>query len=137
MSRNNEIIARMFQAFNRGGVEALAEFLDPEVVFSEPPEQPGATTFYGRERVLEGFGRWSENWAAQQSVIERVIERGDTVVVLTREKLVGRDGIAVEQASGIVFTFRNQKVLRFDAYWDQSKALEAASVPEQKVHPDP
>jgi ketosteroid isomerase-like protein len=130
MSQNSAIIARMYEAFNRGGVEAAAEFLDPEVVFSEPPEQPGATTFYGRDRVLEGFGKWSKTWSTQQSVIEKVIEHDDTVVVLTREKLVGRDGIAIEQPCGTVFTVKNQKIVRFDSYWDQRRALEAAGMSE-------
>jgi ketosteroid isomerase-like protein len=130
MAGYGELIGRMNEAFNRGGIEAAAEFFDPEVVFSEPPDQPGATTFYGRERVLEGFGRWSETWAAQESVVERVIERGDTVVVLTREKLEGRDGITIEQPSGAVFTFRNQKIIRFDAFWDHGQTLEAAGIRE-------
>jgi ketosteroid isomerase-like protein len=81
--------------------------------------------------VLEGFGKWSETWSGQQSVIEKVIDRGDIAVVLTREKLTGRDGIAIEQPHGVVFTFKNQKVVRFDSYWDQRKALEAAGVSEK------
>jgi ketosteroid isomerase-like protein len=128
MVRNSEIIAQLYGAFNQGGLEAVAEFLDPEVIFSEPPEQPGATTFYGRDRALEGFGRWSETWSDQRSVIEKVIDHGETVVVLTRETLVGRDGIAIEQPCGTVFTFKDQKVVRCDSYWDQGKALEAAGV---------
>jgi ketosteroid isomerase-like protein len=131
VAQNSEIVARMYEAFNRGGAEAAAEFVDPEVVFSEPPEQPGATTFYGRERALEGFGKWSETWSAQQSAIEKVIEGDDTVVVLTTETLVGRDGIAIEQPCGTVFTVRNEKIVRLASYWDQAKALEAAGLTEE------
>ena len=110
-----EIIARLFAAFNEGGVDAAAEFLDPEVAFSEPPEQPGATTFYGRERVLEGFGKWAETWSAQKSVIQKVIENDEQVVVLTLETLVGHDGIAIEQPSrnGLHLQGPKDRSLRF------------------------
>ena len=65
MSQENiEIVAKAQAAFAEGGAEAAAEFLDDDVAFSEPPEQPGATTFHGLQNVLEGFGRWSENWAS-------------------------------------------------------------------------
>ncbi len=99
-------------------------------MFSEPPEQPGATTFYGLQDVVEGFGRWSETWASQRSEIERIIETDDMVVLLHRETLVGRDGIKVEQPCGTVFVLRDGKVLSLNSYWDQSKALEAVGLAE-------
>jgi ketosteroid isomerase-like protein len=128
VASKSEIIARLFEAFNTGGPSAAAEFVDPEVVFSEPPEQPGATTFYGRERAIQGFSKWTETWLAQKSVIQKVIENDETFVVLTLETLVGRDGIAIEQPCGTVFRFKNEKIIRVDSYWDQRKALDAAGL---------
>jgi len=131
MSRENvEIVQEFGEALNKGGISATADLLDPDVEFSEPPEQPGATTFYGIEDVLAGFGRWSEAWASQRSAIERAIELDDKVVVLTRETLLGRDGVQVEQSCGTVFELRDGKILRFASYWDQSKALEAVGLRE-------
>jgi ketosteroid isomerase-like protein len=128
MATNSEIVARLVEALNQGGPNAVAEFLDPDVVFSEPPEQPGATTFYGRERAIEGFGKWAETWSAQRSVIQKVIDKDETLVVLTMETLVGRDGIAIEQPCGTVLTFKDQRIVRCDSYWDQRKALDAAGL---------
>lgn len=56
--REIEVIGRLFEAFNSGGVEATVELLHPDVVFNEPPVQPDASSFRGREAVVEGFGRW-------------------------------------------------------------------------------
>lgn len=129
MPRENLEMAQKFQAaFNQGGLEAAAEFLDEDVEFSEPPEQPGATTFYGLQQVLEGFGRWSETWASQRSEVERVIDLDDKVLVLHRETLLGRDGIEFEQPCGTVFEIRAGKIVRFASYWNQSTALEAVGL---------
>ena len=131
MSEENlATLAQFANALNDRGIEATREFLDPDVEFSEPPEQPGATTFYGREKVIEGFGRWSENWATQRSEFERVVDMDDTVLVLTREMLVGRDGLEVEQPCGTIFEFRAGKIVRFASFWDQSAALEAVGLSE-------
>jgi len=131
MATNSEIVARLVEALNEGGAKAVAEFLDPDVVFSEPPEQPGATTFYGRERAIEGFGKWAETWSAQKSVIQKVIDKDETLVVLTMETLVGRDGIAIQQPCGTVVTFKDKRIVRCASYWDQGRALEDAGLPAE------
>src|SRR3954447_15073122 len=120
-----EVVQRFMTLFLDGGMHAAADLMDPEVVFSEPPEQPGATTFHGIQDVVAGFGRWSETWESQHSEVERVVENGDQVLVLHRETLVGRDGITVQQPCGTLVEVRDGKVIRFASYWDQSTALEA------------
>jgi len=129
MSQENvELVYTAQVAFNEGGIEALAPFLHPDVVFAEPPEQPGATTFHGLQDVLAGFGRWSETWASQRSEVERVVDMDDTVLVLHRETLLGRDGIQVEQPCGTVFMVSDGKIVSFASYWDQSTALAAVGL---------
>jgi len=131
MSQDNlEILLKFGDALSEGGIEATREFLAPDVEFSEPPEQPGATTFYGRDEVVEGYGRWSKSWASQRSEVECVVDMDDTVLVLTRETLLGRDGIQLTQPCGTIFELRKGKIVRFASYWDQSAALEAAGVSE-------
>jgi ketosteroid isomerase-like protein len=131
MSQGNlEILLKFGEALSEGGIEATREFLAPDVEFNEPPEQPGATTFYGREKVVEGYGRWSESWVSQRSELERVVDMEDTVLVLTTEHLLGRDGIQVDQPCGTVFELREGKIVRFASYWDQSAALEAVGLSE-------
>jgi ketosteroid isomerase-like protein len=136
MSQSNvEVVAAAYEAFNRGGFDAvpsiMAEFFDPDVVFVEPPEQPGATTFRGLEAVIDGFRRsWGDMWQAQRSTTERIVDAGDRVVVLSRERLRGRDGVEVERRGGGVFTLKDGKIIRFEAFWDQERALRAAGVHE-------
>src|SRR5919204_382065 len=71
---NLEIIRGLYELFNVGGADAVRELLDPDVVFKEPPEQPGATTFQGLEAVIKGFGKWSENWVSHRIEPERLVD---------------------------------------------------------------
>jgi ketosteroid isomerase-like protein len=126
---NVEIVRRVLGIFNEGGVDAVPlDLLDPELTFGMPPEQPDPGVFRGRDVALAALREWSESWETQHSEIERVIDQGDRVVVLTRETLLGRDRIEVDQRSGNVVTFKDGKILRWDAYWDQGRALRAAGL---------
>jgi uncharacterized protein len=93
MSQENvEIVRALYDTFNGGGAEAVRKLLDPDVAFKEPPEQPGATTFHGVDAVIEGFGKWSENWESHRIEPERLTDLGDRVLALEHHKLRGRDG---------------------------------------------
>jgi ketosteroid isomerase-like protein len=136
MSQENlSVLAQMNEAFNAAinadGWENLIPFLDPDFEFHEPPEQPGATVFRGPEAASKGWARWAEAWTEQRSELKDVHELGDgRVLVANRNRLLGRNGIRVEQDSWNVFTFRDGKVLRWESYWDRANALEAAGLSE-------
>src|SRR3981081_2639060 len=103
MSQENaEILTRLVTEFNERGWDALRDFADPDIEFDEPPEQPGAGRFRGIEEVLAAASRWAEAWEGERATSERVIDLGDTMVVLTVQRLLGRDGIELEQRSGNV-----------------------------------
>jgi ketosteroid isomerase-like protein len=129
--QNVEIVRRFHEAFNRDGWEAMWRVADPNIEFHEPPEQPGASVFQGVAAVREGVERsWGQNWIEQRSVVERLVDLGDSVLLLTTEHLRGRDGIEVMQPSGSIITLRDGKIVRFQAYWDQRAALDAAGLRE-------
>ena len=132
MSRENvEIVREAHAAFNREGWDGLFRFLDPEVEFHEPPEQPGSTVFKGWGVALEGVKQgWAATWVEHTSVAERCVDLGDRVLLLTIEHLLGRDGIRVTQRAGLIFTVREGKVVLFESYWDHAKALEAVGLAE-------
>jgi ketosteroid isomerase-like protein len=131
MSQENvEIVRGLYETLNVGGAEAVRELLDPDVVFKEPPEQPGATTFHGRDAVIEGFGKWSESWESHRIEPERLVDLGDRALALEHHTLRGRDGGEVEGHAGNIWTLRRGKITRFEAWWDQAAALEAAGLRE-------
>ena len=104
---------------------------DPEIEFHEPPEQPGASVFKGLEATRDGVMRsWHENWIEQRSIVERLVDLGDRVLLLTVEHLRGRDGIEVTQPAANIVTFREGKIVRFEGYWNRQTALEAEGLEE-------
>jgi ketosteroid isomerase-like protein len=107
MSEENvELVHAVYDRLNVGGAEAVRKLLDPDVVFKEPPEQPGATAFHGMDAAIEGFGKWSENWEMHRIEPERLIDLGDRVLSLEHHRLRGRDGVEVEADSATIWTLR-------------------------------
>ena len=125
------VLAQLDEAFNREGWNGTLPFLDADFEFHEPPEQPGATVFHGREAARAGWARWAEGWTEQRSEPKDVRELPDgRILVSTQNRMRGRDGIELEQHSWNIFTFRGDKVLRWESYWDESNALESAGLRE-------
>ena len=126
--QNVGIVRGLYDMLNVGGAEAVRGLLDPDVVFKEPPEQPGATAFHGMDAAIEGFGKWSENSETHRIEPERVIDLGDRVLSLEHHRLRGRDGMEVEADSATIWTLRRGEVIRVEAWWDQGTALKVAEL---------
>jgi ketosteroid isomerase-like protein len=123
------VLAQLSEAFNRDGWEGMVPFLAADFEFHEPPEQPGATVFRGREEARQGWARWAEAWSQQTSELREVRELDDgRVFVVTRATLHGRDGIEVKQDSFNIFTIEIGKVRRWASFWDRANALTAAGL---------
>jgi ketosteroid isomerase-like protein len=138
MSRENvEVVRRAFEAFNRGGPEALISggFWSPEIVWDTTPSGiPGLGVYRGYDEVRSAFeDDWFtafpfEEW---ELAVEELIDHGDQVIVLSRQRGRGASsGVAVELEQAHVFTLRGGKIVRFDSYLDRRKALEAVGLRE-------
>lgn len=132
MSQENvETIRRLVDAYNEGGLasEATLDFFAEDAVFEEPPEQPGPTVAEGRVAVAETFGRFDEVWEEHRSDPEEIRPiDSERVLLLTVDYFRGRDGLELTQPSGVVFTLRDGRVVRMQAFWERANALEAAGV---------
>ena len=132
MSQENvEIVRQSIAAFNEGGVEALRVFADPAIEFHEPPEQPGAQVAQGIEEVVELWGRFDSAWKSHQTEPKEIRALGeDKVLLVSVEHFVGRDGMEVNAPFAGVVTFRDGRVIRWQAFWDKARALEAVGLRE-------
>jgi ketosteroid isomerase-like protein len=128
------IVERIFDLFNRLEPDATArraspitaellELFDAEVEFTQPAYQPeGVQRFSGREALRESWDAWFEMWESHRSYPEHVRERGDRVLVLSRDRFRGRDGVELEQNGAAIFTFDGTKIVRFEAFFDHETA---------------
>ena len=125
------LLVQLNEAFNKEGWDGALPFLDMDFEFHEPPEQPGATVFHGREAARNGWARWAEAWTEQHSEPQDLRELPDgRMLTFAHQRMRGRDGIEVEQDFWSIFTFQEGKILRWEAYWEKSNALEAAGLRE-------
>lgn len=132
-SKNVEIVRRATEAFNEGGFgsdDALG-FFDADVVFEEPPEQPAPRVARGRDAAAELFGQFDAAWKEHRSEPEeiRALDQ-ERVLVLSVEHFRGRDGIEIDHPAGTIFTLRDSKIVRMQAFWERRTALEAAGLSE-------
>jgi ketosteroid isomerase-like protein len=104
---------------------------DPEIEWIEDPSRADARTYRGHEGVIESWRQWLENFDEWGYEVEEVRDRGDRVLATIREEGRGSaSGATVSARNYIVMTFRDGKILRYQEFYDQGMALEAAGLSE-------
>jgi SnoaL-like domain len=104
----------------------LGEVLDPEL--------EAAAVWLGEGRTyrgLDGFRRlwldWLEPWATYRVQLEGIIEEGDRLVVLIRDRGRAHGSDAeVELVSGSVWTVRGGRIARVEFYANRADLFEAS-----------
>jgi ketosteroid isomerase-like protein len=134
MSEENvEIVRRAVELFNEQGIggSGADELVTDDLEFHEPPEQPAPRTARGLEEVRRLFGEFEAAWAGHKSEPEEIrAVDADRVLLLSVERFKGRDGIELEAPFAAIFTLRDGRIARWQAFWDREKALEAAGLSE-------
>jgi len=133
MSEENvEIVRRVIAAFIERDYERLTDLSDPQVEYDVSRTSPESRVVCGPEEVLAVLQEWVDTWDEHQvELIELIDAGGERVVAVIRErgKLKGSD-TWVEHPRGVVYTVRNQRVLRYEEHEDRAQALEAAGLLE-------
>jgi ketosteroid isomerase-like protein len=134
---NVEIVRRGFEAFNRGGPEAMISggFWSPEIVWDTSPSAvPGLGVYRGQDEVKSAFENdWFKAFPFEEweIAVEELIDHGDKVIAMSTQRGRGASsGVAAELEQAQVFTLRDGKVVRIDSYLNREKALEAAGLSE-------
>jgi ketosteroid isomerase-like protein len=131
MSQENvEIVRRGYRALNEGGIEAALELFDPDIEVDFPPEvSPEPQTLRGHDAIRRWFEALAEVMEGVRIEPEEFIETGDRIVVPVQLIGTGRgSGIEAVQRVTQVWTLRNGRAVRMDAYADKASALEAVGL---------
>jgi ketosteroid isomerase-like protein len=123
-------VRRGFEAFARGGPDAMGEFWDPQIELWLPSGliQAGGT-YRGRTAVLGWMREWAEAWEEIEYTPEEFTDAGDTVLVSVRNDGRGLgSGARVEGTFWYVMKLRYGKLLRWELYPERTQALEAAGL---------
>jgi ketosteroid isomerase-like protein len=111
--------------------DLIAQMCDPEIEWVEDPRRADRRVYRGHEGVRESFERWLENFDEYGFEVERIVDCGENVLVIAREEGRGTaSGATIGQRHYSVYTFRDGKVARFQEFYEEQDALEAAGLRE-------
>ena len=110
---------------------ALEPLIHPDVESVAIWQGGSQTTHVGVDGFRKLWLDWLEPWASYRVQVDEVIDAGDRVVVLIRDRARRHDTEAeVELISGSVWELRDGKVVRVEFCASRDEALEAAGLRE-------
>ena len=108
-------------------VDALAPVLDPDV--ASVAVWQGGTTYRGVEGFRELWLDWLRPWATYNTHLDELLDAGDCVVALVRDRARRADMDAeVEIITGSVWQVVDGRVVHVRFYGDRREALEAVGL---------
>jgi ketosteroid isomerase-like protein len=125
VSQNHvEIVRAVWEAYNRGEIDAFLERADPECEFHEDPAFPEAGVYRGPEEIKAYLLQFREAMADHWFEVEEVKDFGGGVISLLHERARGKaSGVEVDIRPAFVFRFRDDKINYARAYLNRSEAL--------------
>ena len=123
-------VAQLFRDEARfaSAVEAVVELFDPAMK-SVPAWRGAGATYTGIDGFREMWLDWLEPWASYHVQVDEMIELGDSVVVLVRDRGL-RHGmnVEVELISGSLWTFGDGRIVRVEFYANREELREAVGL---------
>ena len=126
-----EIVRSALTALSDHGVDALVEFLHPEINWRA---MEGALDDVGEMRGTEAARRYVEDWFETfddfTTIPEELLDAGEdrVVGVLHVSGCAKLSGITTELRYAALYTLRDDKIARIREYGDREEALEAAGL---------
>ena len=126
---NVEVVRRGFEAFQRGGPEALLELFSDKVITYRP--EPDGATLHGKAGFRDAVADWTEDFSEWQVLPQEFTDLGERVLVRVLQIALGRSsGVRVEEDYWFLFEVTGGKLSKLSFYSRQAEALKAAGLPE-------
>jgi ketosteroid isomerase-like protein len=129
-NENAELIRRAYQAYARGDLPAMLEFVDPDLewTYLDPAlEHPIPQVCHGRQELEQVLGHWAEHGVRAE--LEEVISSGELVMVGVRtpgaDAHHGRPG---DDRAYSVFTVREGRIVALRDCRDRQEARDVAGI---------
>jgi ketosteroid isomerase-like protein len=130
MSQENlEIVRRSFEAFQRGGPDAMLDLFSDDVITYRA--DPDGATFDGKAGFRDAAADWTEDFSEWQVLPQEFTDLGERVLVRVLQIAQGRSsGVRVEEDYWFLFELTGSKVSKLSFYSKHTEALEAAGLRE-------
>jgi ketosteroid isomerase-like protein len=121
-----DLVAKLYEAFNRREFEALRPHAHPEIDWVPNPLDPEQDVRHGLDAMERGFEDLLSILSDLRIEVEKVTELGDNVIVCVRHVARGaQSGAETVRREVHVWTFRDRKAIRMAEYPDEESALSA------------
>lgn len=139
--RHAAIVKRLYESWNRASAEGMdieqmiagdIELLDPEIEFVNPPEAVDPGVRRGIEGFITALRNLREALGIYRIEIERLEEDRDHVAasVLQHGKAPGSGIEMTFPLRGVLWTFREDRVIRFEWFVDPEQAFARLERPD-------
>lgn len=129
---NKRIVTEGYRLFQNGDISQMLAYFDDNAEWISPDAEglPAAGSFHGKAEVARFFSELGAALQPVRFVVNDVIAENDKVVVTGEATwLVRSTGLTYDNPWVNVFTMRDGKVLRTQAYYDTMPA-------ERAFHPN-
>ena len=128
---NVEIVRAAWEAWERGDMEAIFAFYDPEIVWDQTHFGEPSGLFHGHDGIRRFFREWLAPFENYYAHAEDFIDAGEAVVVRCRQGGRGKQsGMEVKMPPyWQVYRLRDGRAVRIEVYTSQSEALKAVGLP--------
>lgn len=126
MAENNtQVIMKLYEAFARRDLPALLQWVDPEIEIRQTTQLPWGGTYQGQQGLMSFAAKLLENLDSRVEM-EEFVEAGESVVAIGHTRGQVRANHREFNVRAVhVWTVREGKALRFEAYIDTPLMLEA------------
>ena len=124
MADNVQLLQEVFNAFNRGGVEAALPYFAEDVEWHAPPEWLEQSVYLGHDGLRRLAGDWGANFDEYRLDLESATDVGGgrlLVLIYQRGSIKG-EGREVEQQIGYDWQLRDGKTARVKVYFSWAAA---------------
>jgi ketosteroid isomerase-like protein len=121
-----EILREAYEALNHGDLSAAMAVVDEGAEWHEHSDLPEAGSYAGRSTIRSFLEHFLESWQEFHQEAEQFLAEDERVLILLRLVARGKgSGIPVETQYAHLWTMRDGRGVRVDAYYDRAEALEA------------
>jgi ketosteroid isomerase-like protein len=132
MSRNVEVVRRLYEAWQRDGYGVVQELMDPAIEYVNPSYAVEPGTRRGYDGFATAVGSMRSIYPDISLAPLEFYDAGDRVAVRVRVRARGAGSdIALDSERGYLFDVLDGRVVRFAWFNEPREALEAAGLTEQ------
>ena len=128
MSDNVELVRQLWAVFEKGGIEAVLEIVDPDVEWE--PYGGGGKVYRGHDGLRAYMDERHSRGEQTEGRLYSAFAKGDFVVARGEIRIQGEHGIVTMQP-GWLYEFRDGRLIRFRGFPTQEAALRAAGLVPQ------